>query len=136
MKKTILLLLLLILNGCVTTKNVTEYGSNKNAGAYKEINGIKIYYEIYGKGEPILLLHGGTCHISYHSPLIELLAKNYKVIAVDSRGHGRSTLGETKLTYPLLANDMAKLIDQLDVGPVTVIGHSDGGIVGYILTAT
>jgi pimeloyl-ACP methyl ester carboxylesterase len=135
MKKTILISTLLTISGCATVPHKIQYGSNKSAGGYKEINGAKIYYEIYGQGEPILLLHGGTCHISYHSPLIELLAIDYKVVAVDSRGHGRSTLGTTKLTYPLLANDMAKLIDQLDVGPVTVIGHSDGGIVGYILAA-
>jgi pimeloyl-ACP methyl ester carboxylesterase len=135
MKKTILISTLLTISGSATVPHKIQYGSNKSAGGYKEINGAKIYYEIYGQGEPILLLHGGTCHISYHSPLIELLAIDYKVVAVDSRGHGRSTLGTTKLTYPLLANDMAKLIDQLDVGPVTVIGHSDGGIVGYILAA-
>ncbi|MHC4413136.1 MAG: alpha/beta fold hydrolase [Planctomycetota bacterium] len=135
MKRIILILTLLTISGCTTVSHKIQYGSNENAGAYKEINGIKIYYEIYSQGEPVLLLHGGTCHISYHSPLIELLAKNYKVIAADSRGHGRSTLGKTKLSYPLLANDMAKLIDQLDVGPVTVIGHSDGGVIGYILAA-
>jgi len=135
MRKSILLLLLFVFNSCATTENVIEYGSNEAAGAYKEINGVKIYYEIYGQGEPVLLLHGGTCHISYHSPLIELLAKNYRVIAVDSRGHGRSTLGERKMTYPLLANDMAKLVEQIGCGPVTVIGHSDGGIVSYIMAA-
>ncbi len=135
MKTIKMLLIFLVLSGCAATNNTIKYGSNKSAGAYSEINSVKIYYEIYGRGEPIFLLHGGTCYIGHQSPLIELLAKNYKVIAVDTRGHGRSTLNESKITYPLLANDMAKLIDRLGLGPVTVIGHSDGGVTGYILAA-
>ena len=57
------------------------------------------------------------------------------LIAVDTRGHGRSTLGEQAMTYPLLADDMARLLDELGTGPVTVVGHSDGGVIGYILAA-
>jgi len=135
MKKWILFVVLLISSGCATMSDQIKYGSNPRAGNYKEINGVKIYYEIYGQGEPILLLHGGSCYIAHQSVLIDFLAKHYKVIAVDSRGHGRSTFNETKLTYPLLADDMAKLIDRLNVGPVTVIGHSDGGLIGYVLAA-
>jgi pimeloyl-ACP methyl ester carboxylesterase len=102
---------------------------------YATINGAKIYYERHGRGSPVLLLHGGFSHIGHQKPLIDLLAKHYEVIAVDTRGHGRSTLGDQPLTYPLLADDMAKLLDELRVGPVTVVGHSDGGTIGYILAA-
>ncbi|HNY80197.1 MAG: alpha/beta hydrolase [Sedimentisphaerales bacterium] len=109
------------------------YGSNSDRGAYAQINGVRIYYERYGRGAPILLLHGGSSHIAGQGPLIALLKPHYEVIAVDTRGHGRSTLGDRPMTYPLLADDMARLLEQLGVGPVTIVGHSDGGIIGYIL---
>jgi len=99
------------------------------------IDGARIYYERHGQGRPVLLLHGGFSHIGRQKPLIDLLAPHYEVIAVDTRGHGRSTLGDRPLTYPLLAEDMAKLLDELGLGPVTVVGHSDGGLIGYILAA-
>jgi pimeloyl-ACP methyl ester carboxylesterase len=111
------------------------YGSNPDKGAYAQINGARIYYERYGRGAPILLLHGGTSHIAGQSHLISLLAPHYEVIAVDTRGHGRSTLDDRPMTYPLLADDMAKLLDELGVGPVTIVGHSDGGTIGFILAA-
>gem|GEM_PF-188055 len=104
-------------------------------GAYAVINGARIYYERHGRGSPILLLHGGFSHISRQARLIDLLARDYEVIAVDTRGHGRSTLGDRPMTYPLLADDMARLLDELGVGPVTIVGHSDGGVIGYILAA-
>lgn len=110
-----------------------SYGSNPDNGAYRRINGARIYYERYGRGSPILLLHGGFSHIATQATLIEMLAKHYEVIAVDTRGHGRSTGDDQPMTYPLLADDMAKLLDELDVGPVTVVGHSDGGVIGYVL---
>ncbi len=109
------------------------YGSNPDRGAYAQINGVRIYYERYGQGAPIVLLHGGFSHIAAQAPLIDLLKPHYEVIAVDTRGHGRSTLDDRPMTYPLLADDMARLLEQLGVGPVTVVGHSDGGIIGYIL---
>jgi pimeloyl-ACP methyl ester carboxylesterase len=112
-----------------------EYGSNPEKGAYAQINGVRIYYERYGRGAPVLLLHGGSSHIARQGPLIDLLSPHYEVIAVDTRGHGRSTLDDQSMTYPLLADDMARLLDELGVGPVTVVGHSDGGTIGFILAA-
>lgn len=111
------------------------HGSNPDKGAYAPINGARLYYERHGRGDPVLLLHGGASYIARQAPLISLLAPHYEVIAVDTRGHGRSTLDEQPMTYPLLANDMAKLLDELGTGPVTVVGHSDGGVIGYILAA-
>jgi pimeloyl-ACP methyl ester carboxylesterase len=112
-----------------------EYGSNPGKGAYAQINGVCIYYERYGRGAPILVLHGGSSHIARQGPLIDLLRPHYEVIAVDTRGHGRSTLDGQPMTYPLLADDMAKLLDELGVGPVTIVGHSDGGTIGFVLAA-
>jgi pimeloyl-ACP methyl ester carboxylesterase len=111
------------------------YGSNLERGAYAQINGVRIYYERYGRGAPILLLHGGTSSIAGQKHLISLLAPHYEVIAVDTRGHGRSTLDDQPLNYPSLADDMVRLLDQLGVGPVTIVGHSDGGTIGLILAS-
>jgi pimeloyl-ACP methyl ester carboxylesterase len=102
-----------------------EYGSNPDKGAYAQINGVRIYYERYGRGAPVLLLHGGYSHIARQGQLIDLLRPHYEVIAVDTRGHGRSTLDDQPLTYPLLADDMAKLVDELGVGRT----------IGFILAA-
>jgi pimeloyl-ACP methyl ester carboxylesterase len=112
-----------------------HYGSNPDAGAYAKINGVRIYYEKYGQGEPLLLLHGGFSHIAREGALIDLLSPHYQVIAVDTRGHGRSTLDDRPMTYPLLADDLVRLVEELRAGPVTIVGHSDGGVIGYILAA-
>jgi pimeloyl-ACP methyl ester carboxylesterase len=111
------------------------YGSNPARGAYASINGVRIYYERYGHGSPVLVLHGGTSSIAGQAHIIGLLASHYEVIAVDTRGHGRSTLNDQPMSYPLLADDIAKLLDQLAVGPVIIVGHSDGGTVGLILAS-
>jgi pimeloyl-ACP methyl ester carboxylesterase len=111
------------------------YGSNSARGAYAQINGVRIYYERYGQGAPVLVLHGGSSSIAGQAHIINLLAPHYEVIAVDTRGHGRSTLNDQPMSYPLLADDIAKLLDELKIGPVTIVGHSDGGTVGFILAA-
>ena len=66
------------------------YGNNKNAGNYIAVNGIKLYYEIYGEGAPLLLIHGNGGNIAYMKPQIEYFSKSYKVIVMDCRGRGRA----------------------------------------------
>ncbi len=122
-----------LLGAVIATSGAPSQPDASLRSGHATINGAKIYYERHGRGSPILLLHGGFSHIDHQIRLIELLAPHYEVIAVDTRGHGRSTLGDRPLTYPLLADDMAKLLDELNVGPVTIVGHSDGGVIGYIL---
>jgi pimeloyl-ACP methyl ester carboxylesterase len=95
-----------------TEDKTPAYGSNPNRGAYAQINGARIYYERYGRGDPVLLLHGGTSHIAGQGPLIDLLRRHYEVIAVDTRGHGRSTLNDQPMTYPLLA-DIVWMYEQI-----------------------
>lgn len=107
--------------------NVLEFGSNPSAGKYIDVNDIKMYYEVYGKGEPLLLLHGGAGSIHDFFYQIPELSKHYKVIAIDSRGQGRTTDSDKQITYAQMAADVAAFIDKLQLGSVYVLGWSDGG---------
>ncbi len=110
-----------------------DYGSNEKAGKYATINGNKIYYEEYGEGEPLLLLHGALESIRNYEKQIPALSKSFRVIAVDTRGHGKSTADTTRLTYELYADDTYKLLNELKLDSVNILGWSDGGITGLIL---
>lgn len=128
MKTTTLFLVIFLLAFCNNpTQCQIDYGSNKQVGKYIEINDIKVYYEIYGEGEPLLLMHGNSGSIENFMYQIPELSKHFKVIAVDSRGQGRTTDSDKELTYSLMASDMATLIDKLNLGSVNVLGWSDGG---------
>jgi pimeloyl-ACP methyl ester carboxylesterase len=120
----------------ITTKSETalvDYGSNDKVGKYIDVNGIKIYYEIYGEGEPLLLLHGNSGSIKTMEYQIPDLSKHFKVIAVDSRAQGKSTDSNREITYALMASDMSELIEKLKLGSVYVVGWSDGGNIGLEL---
>lgn len=134
MKKFFVLASVVILVSCNTPQEVKiEYGSNPAAGNYIDVNGIKIYYEIYGEGEPLLLLHGNGGSIEGFVYQIPELSKHFKVIAVDSRAQGRTTDSDSEITYALMASDMSELIDKLGLGKVNVVGWSDGGNIGLEL---
>jgi pimeloyl-ACP methyl ester carboxylesterase len=111
----------------------TGYGSNSNVGKYTEINGVKLYYEVYGSGEPLLLLHGNNESIVSFDKQIPELSKSYMVIALDSRGQGNSSSDSTKLTYELFADDVNKFLDYLNIKQANVLGWSDGGNIALIL---
>lgn len=134
MKNIFVLLLILILVSCNTpTKNQVNYGSNPLAGKYVDVNDIKVYYEIYGEGEPILLLHGNSGSIKTMESQIQELSKHFKVIAADSRAQGKSTDSNKEITYALMASDMNELIDKLKLEGVYVVGWRDGGNIGLEL---
>jgi len=107
-----------------------NYGSNQ--GKYIKISNTNIYYEEYGSGMPLLLLHGGFGSIHHFQQVIPKFAKHFKVIAVDSPGHGRSELSDS-LSFELMTDYCSKLIDQLKLDSVYVVGYSDGGITGLLL---
>jgi len=114
--------------------NSFTYGSNLENGKYATIDGIKIYYETYGQGTPLLLLHGGLGSIAHFEYNIESLASENLVIAVDSPGHGRSSHTDS-LSYPLLSDYVSKFIDYMELDSLNVMGWSDGGVIGLILAA-
>ncbi|WBO86803.1 alpha/beta fold hydrolase [Hymenobacter yonginensis] len=109
------------------------YGDNTRRGRYATVNGVRLYYELYGAGEPLLLLHGNNSSINAFSQQIPALAKSYQVIALDSRGQGNSQADTTRLTYELFADDAAALLEVLGVDSARVLGWSDGGNIGLLL---
>ncbi len=111
-----------------------DYGNNKEAGSFKHINGIDLYYETYGSGKPLVLLHGNGGSIKSSGSRIEYFKKSFRVIVIDSRGHGNSS-DNTKvpLTYIQMANDISTLMDSLKIDSAFVFGQSDGGILGLLL---
>lgn len=109
------------------------YGNNPEAGAFKKINGVNLYYEAYGSGKPLVFLHGNGGSIRGGRNKIEYFKKYFQVIAIDSRGHGKSTDPSPHLTYTQMAKDVATLLDSLHLDSVYVSGQSDGGILGLLL---
>lgn len=114
-------------------RSANRYGTNDSNGKYAKVNGITIYYEEYGAGEPLLLLHGNSQSIEAFSNQIPELSKHYRVIAVDTRGQGRSTENGKTYSYDLFAEDMNALLNHLSLEKVNIVGWSDGGNTGLIM---
>jgi len=95
-----------------------------------KVNGISLYCETYGSGPPVLLLHGAMGFLETMHYFVPALASTHTVIAVDSRGQGRSTDSAAPIGYALMGDDMIKLMDSLGIARADVIGWSDGGIIG------
>jgi pimeloyl-ACP methyl ester carboxylesterase len=113
--------------------NIINYGQNKKAGNYASVNGIKLYYEIYGQGQPLLVLHGNGGSIENASSFYPELIKHYKVIAIDNRAQGNSGDTDEPLTYDKMASDINELLKQLHTDSVYIWGQSDGAILGILL---
>lgn len=110
-----------------------RYGANPAAGHTFEHAGVKLYYEIYGAGEPLLLVHGNGGSIADLGAQVAHFQKSYRVIAMDSRDQGRSGDSPEGLTYEKMTEDLAALLDHLKTGPANVLGWSDGGIETLLL---
>ncbi|WP_419698960.1 alpha/beta fold hydrolase [Mucilaginibacter sp. NFX135] len=102
-----------------------------NSG-YAPVNGTKVYYEVYGEGRPIVLLHGAFMTIEGNwGQLIPELSKTRKVIAIELQGHGHTPFSDRKLSHTTLASDVAGVMDQLKIDSADVVGYSFGGSVAY-----
>ncbi len=112
--------------------NEVSIGDLKGVSNTLEANGIKIYYEIYGEGTPLLILHGNSGSVKGRYHMVPELARDYKVILMDSRCHGQSGCSE-ELNYQMMAEDANSLMAHLNEEAYTIWGHSDGGIIGLIL---
>jgi pimeloyl-ACP methyl ester carboxylesterase len=125
----------LVLSGCGKSKETaetTKYGSNN--GKHLTIKGTKIYYEEYGSGVPLLLLHQGLGSIENLGEIIPELSRHFRVIAPDAPGHGRSEQADS-LSGDLLADYCSEIIDQLKLDSVYVMGWSMGGNTSLLLAA-
>ncbi|RNL51233.1 alpha/beta fold hydrolase [Pedobacter jejuensis] len=113
-----------------------NYGNNAAASGKVKVKNAELYYETYGLGEPLLLLHGNSQSINVFKKQIKEFSKSYKVIAVDTRGQGNSTDNNSEpLSYNLYAEDIKVLLDSLHISKVNILGWSDGGNTGLILAA-
>jgi pimeloyl-ACP methyl ester carboxylesterase len=110
------------------------YGNNKKAGKYYNIRGFNMYAETYGEGQPLLIIHGNGGSINNFIYQIPYFSKKYKVIIADSRAQGKSDDKGDSLTYEMMADDYAALLDAMKIDSAYVIGWSDGGINGLLLS--
>ena len=110
-----------------------QYGNNAKAGHYLNTRGFKMYYEVYGAGKPLLLMHTNGGSIHNFANQIPFFSSHYKVIAVDSRAQGKSIDHSDSLTFEMMADDFNALLDSLRLDSCYVIGWSDGGINGLLL---
>ena len=111
----------------------TPYGHNSAAGHYLATRGIRLYYETYGSGPPLLLLHGNGGSLNEFRRNIPYFAQHYRVIALDSRAHGKSTDRADSLSFEMMADDCAALLTHLRLDSAYVLGWSDGGITALLL---
>ncbi|MCA8830220.1 alpha/beta fold hydrolase [Hymenobacter pini] len=119
---------MLFSNPTTPLTNPQYYGSNSTAGRYLQARGGKLYYERYGQGPPLLLLHGNGQSIADFQLQIPELARHFTVIALDTRGQGRSQDFTTQeYSYELFADDVRLLLDTLHLRQVNILGWSDGG---------
>jgi pimeloyl-ACP methyl ester carboxylesterase len=91
---------------------------------------VRLWYAIFGEGEPVLLLHGGLGNANHFGGLVAALAERHQVIVLDSRGHGRSTRSRHGISYLQMAKDVIALLDHLALPRVAIVGWSDGGVTG------
>src|SRR3989440_3869293 len=100
---------------------------NPLSSGYADVNDIKLYHEIYGQGEPLVLIHGGLTTIDEMQGWVQPLAATRQVIAVEMQGHGRTADTGRPMTFATMGNDIAALLDALMIPKADLVGHSFGG---------
>jgi pimeloyl-ACP methyl ester carboxylesterase len=123
---------ILIITFMFTASQSNGQQTKPSASGYAPVNGIKIYYEVYGEGRPIVLLHGAFMTIeSNWGQMIPELAKSRKVIAIEMQGHGHTQYSDRKLSHATMASDVEGVMDYLKIDSADVVGYSMGGTVAY-----
>jgi len=136
MKALILLLVAVVFVKQATSQtkiDLEKLGQNSEVGKYANIRGFKMYYEVYGSGEPLLFIHGNGGSIRAFKQQVNFFAGKYKLILADSRAQGKSVDTSDSLTYEMMADDFNELLNQLKIDSCNVIGWSDGGINALLL---
>lgn len=146
MKQTLIILLTVLLAGsCAVSQTTiplwktlpeTPPMPQADESGLAPVNDIKMYYAIFNKDgkDPVIMLHGGFVSSDEWGFEVPLLSKTHKVIIVDSRGHGRSSMSDQPLGYNLMASDVLQLMIYLKIKKASIVGWSDGGIIGLVLT--
>jgi pimeloyl-ACP methyl ester carboxylesterase len=130
MKKQIVTTLVLVL----TAISISFAQSKPKSSGYAPVNGQKVYYEIYGQGKPLVLLHGAYMTIGLNwGQLIPELAKTHQVIALEVQGHGHTAWTNRPLNYETLADDVDKTLQHLKIDSADIVGYSYGGTIAYAL---
>lgn len=126
--KNIMLMVVLFCSSAMA--QTIEYGNNPGVGNYLKMkDSTRIYYEVYGSGKPLVLLHGGLYgDISEYGRLIPALAKQFMVIAIGTRGHAKSEIGHKPYTYHMMAEDAYAIIQHLTKDSILLLGFSDGAV--------
>lgn len=115
------------------TTTAIAYGNNTANGRYVQSDDAKIYYEVYGQGQPLVVLHGGIVgSIQEMSQFIDSLSQTYKVIAISTRGHGKSEMGTAIPSYEQKAKDVNAVLQQEAASKAILLGFSDGAYTGYL----
>jgi pimeloyl-ACP methyl ester carboxylesterase len=135
MKRVTLIVLILALFTIISNAQTIEF--NQKRGKYIEVDGADLYYEeIENIGKPTLLfLHGGFGNMEDFNCLLPMFANDYHIVGIDSRGHGKSTMGTSKLTYKRLQLDVEAVVNHLQLKDIHIISFSDGGVIAYRLAA-
>jgi pimeloyl-ACP methyl ester carboxylesterase len=110
-----------------------DYGNNNAVGKYYDVRGIKMYCEIYGEGRPLLMIHGNGGFMKAFANNIPYFSAKYKVILLDSRAQGKTIDTNDSLSFEMMADDEAALLDALHIDSAYVLGWSDGGINAILL---
>lgn len=117
-------------------QSTIPYGNNTKAGHYVQSGDAKIYYEVYGSGEPVVLLHGGIVgSMAEMGEFADKLKNNHIVILVNTRGHGKSDIGSVTPDYKQKAKDLLEVLSALNISKADIIGFSDGAYTGYQFAA-
>jgi len=134
--KVILLTAILLIPSFAKSQSLSNeplYGNNPSHGQSLLLNGAKQYFEVYGQGEPLVLIHGNGGNIGYMKPQIKFFARKYKVIVMDCRGRGNSELGNDSLTYMQITKDVNDILTHLKIDSAYIVGRSDGGIIALLM---
>ena len=112
--------------------NVSAQKLHEN-GKYVDVNGVKLFYEVYGEGEPLLMIHGNGGSFACFENQVAEFSKHFKVVLVDCRGRGNSSYQKgVKLTFDLQVEDINIFLDKLNIKKTNILGWSDGGIIGLL----
>jgi pimeloyl-ACP methyl ester carboxylesterase len=115
------------------TAQPIRYGDNPAGGRFYDLHGFRMYTEVYGSGAPLLMIHGNNGSINAFSNNIPELTKHFRVIVADSRSQGKSLDPDHPLTFEMMADDFADLLDAMHIDSAYVVGWSDGGINSLLL---